>query len=1144
MKRFIEVLLDRSFASLTLAQFLAALNDNALKQIFLLLVVAEALDSGGVVGYESQAAATALFAMPFLLFSVWAGQMADRYSKRTVIVVCKAFEIAVMLLAGWGIWIDSLPLILVSLLLMATQSSFFSPSKYGILPELLPVNRLSAGNGIIQMTTYVAIMFGTAMAGILLQWYADRRWIIASILLVLAVVGWLVTYLIEPLAPADPDRSFDWNPFRHFSDNMRWIGTDRFLFVCVLGFALAWFAGTILTLNLNVYGMDTLALGYRDTSLLVVVTGMGMAIGCLLAGWWSGEGVEVGLALPGAAGMGICLVLLTNPVDATSAGILLFVGGVFGGLYLLPLLTALQEHPDPELKGEVLATANIFTFAGMILSSGSYYLLVGTYGWSARGIMAGLGWGLILLSVLLPFAHPKFFRRAVRCLLVAVGRIIYRMRFRGEIDRLQAENGSGEGALILSNHVSYLDWWFIGMAFHRLPRYVIHGHYHDVPILGWCLRFMKTIPIDPRRPRQTGAALEEMERQLKNGEVVVIFPEGEISRNGQLLGIRPGIRRFIENSDIRVVPVYLDNLWGRWWTYAKGSILWKWPRKLLQPVFVWFGEPIEPPRSREEVYRNLQVLQGRARRSRLESGPAPLVRFVRTFRRRFYEPVGRDGFTGERPRRGSVLISTVALAQKLSDRLAGDGRRAGVMLPPSVPAMTVNLALNLTGRSAVNLNPRMPEREFKSCLDRAQIDRIVTVPEVLDRLDFDLERDVIDLTDIRREVGWLDRVRAAGLCLLPTGLLLRRFGGLSDPTQEHTVVFTSGTTGEPKGVRVSGLNLLSNLSGLQRVFDLGPGVRAVLLLPFYHSFGYVAGVWGPALGYCRALYHHDPTDTASIRELIERNGAEVMVGVPDLYDLLLKREGPDLFESMDRLLTGSEPLPDPLADRFEDRVGTPLLNGYGLTEMTPGVAVNVPDIEMWEGVQEGIRRGSVGRALPGVALRIVDRETGEPLPFDQPGEIETRGPNRMIGYLDESPPGKWWSTGDRGRLDEDGFLHVVGRYRRFTKRGGEMISHQTVEERAEALLSGDDGDPPETAVTGVTGPEGEELVLITESDRSPREVHRLLREESDLPNAWIPRQDRIFSGRSVPRQSMGGLDLDDLNDLASDLVEKTAGEDR
>ncbi len=388
----------RSFTGMITCQTLGALNDNVLRQAYLLLAIQ-------LAGAEQQAAAVAFTAIPFIFFSPLAGQITDRYSKRDVIVWMKFVEVVVMSFAAWAAWHENLFGLLMGIFLMFGQSAFFSPSKYGILPEILAYEEMSEGNGILQSSTYLAILFGGVIAGGLLE-LAPMYWL-ALFFVIVSLLGWLSSLIIEPLPAADPELEINYNPFARMVESITWIRKDPFLFYLMLGYAYGWGAGAILTLAINVYGLEVLGLGELLTSGLLVALAMGIGLGSLLAGLWSGKKIELGLIPLGAVGLTVTMFFLSLVSESVMAAYgWLFLGGIFSALFLIPFQAALQERPPKEKKGDLLASTNVFSFTGVVVASAVYVLLIELGGYGSRTLLFLVGIVTLAATVALFFFLP------------------------------------------------------------------------------------------------------------------------------------------------------------------------------------------------------------------------------------------------------------------------------------------------------------------------------------------------------------------------------------------------------------------------------------------------------------------------------------------------------------------------------------------------------------------------------------------------------------------------------------------------------------------------------------------------------------------------------------------------------------------
>jgi acyl-[acyl-carrier-protein]-phospholipid O-acyltransferase/long-chain-fatty-acid--[acyl-carrier-protein] ligase len=494
-------------------------------------------------------------------------------------------------------------------------------------------------------------------------------------------------------------------------------------------------------------------------------------------------------------------------------------------------------------------------------------------------------------------------------------------------------------------------------------------------------------------------------------------------------------------------------------------------------------------------------------------------------------------------RYGRLLTKAVALADLLRRETAGE-EMVGVVLPACVPGAVVNAALPLAGKVPVNLNFTVGPDAFRSAIRQCGIRTVITSRAFRERVPLPAEPErVIEAEDLPGMIG-----RGAGLWaalkahLLPRFVLRRLYGMKGRSVDEvATVIFSSGSTGEPKGVMLTHSNVMSNIEGLAQVFGLGPGDRLCGVLPFFHSFGFTATLWYPLVKRVTAVYHPSPVEGPAIGALVREYGATVLLATPTFLRIYTRSVPPDDFGSLQFVVVGAEKLRQDLADSFRDKFGVRPVEGYGCTECSPVVAVNVPDFRARGLVQRGTRPGTIGQPLPGVAVRVVEPETREPLPVGEEGLLLVKGPNVMKGYLarpdltGEVIRGGWYDTGDIARLDEDGFLTITDRLSRFAKIGGEMVPHMKVEEAISEALGPEPSEAGEPlfAVTSVPDErKGERLVVVhRELPVPPEQLWERLR-DSDLPKLWLPARDAFVQVEKIPVLGSGKLDLKALRELA------------
>jgi len=605
-----ERLRSRSFLGLVATQFLGAMNDN----IFRWLAVWIGKELVGKQ-YESAAvsAGLALLVLPFMLLVAPAGYVADRFSKRGVIIGCKLAEVAVMVLGVVAIWYGDIYVLFAVLFLMGSQSAMFGPSKYGSIPEIVRPDRISAANGIIGMTTILAIIAGTITAGYVCHWTQPlgrhNLWISAAVLVGVAAVGLLASLQIASLRPANPRRRFPVNVAGETYRNLSALVASRPLLLAAIGSAMFWGLGGLCQVNVERLATGDLSLMPKDTGPLLAVLALGVGLGNVLAGYLSSGKIELGIVPFGAAGIAVFAALLSTVsgtatlpdgnADFRSAAYLmsclwLFALGIGAGMYDVPLQAFLQYRSPEKTRGSILAACNFLTCAGMFTASGVFFLLSGPGGLSGRWIFLVIGLAIVPVVFFSMWILPA---ATIRFTLLMISRLMYRLRLEG-LDNVPSEGG----VLIAPNHVSWADGVLVGLSCPRHPRMLVYADYFEKPLLRWFGRLADVILIKPGK-RSVVESIRAARQALENGEVVCVFPEGGITRNGEVQKFHPGFLSILKGTDAPVVPVYLEGLWGSIFSFEGGRCFWKWPKKWRYPVTIRFGEPIADPQSVEQVQR-------------------------------------------------------------------------------------------------------------------------------------------------------------------------------------------------------------------------------------------------------------------------------------------------------------------------------------------------------------------------------------------------------------------------------------------------------------------------------------------------------------------------------------------------------------
>lgn len=1135
------------FWALFCTQFQGAFSDNVYKFLVTFLIVGMGFSTEQrdklvpVVG--------ALFALPFILFSMSGGFLADRYSKRRVVIGVKLAEIMVMALAMLGFALNSVPLMLVVVFLMSAQSAFFGPAKYGLLPELLPEKQLSWGNGLIGMGTYIAIISGTITAGVLSDAFGRNQVWSGALLIGLAGIGTAASIGISRLPAASPAKKYQPNPLAGLLSELKLIRGDRVLLLAVLGSTYLWFLGALFQPTIIFYGKDVLQLSDTESGYLQAALAVGIGAGSLTAGFLSGKKIEYGLVPLGGVG----LTLFSAPLNQTglsftAVAAILGLLGFSAGFYIVPINALIQHRPEAGNKGGVIAASAMLSFIGIFLASGVYYLLVPVLGlkppqvFLVTAVMSLAG--MIYMVWLLPDA-------LVRLLLWLVTHTIYRIRVQGR-DNIPEKGG----ALFVCNHVSWMDAALLMASTDRSVRFLMFKGIYDNRWLKPLYRILGVIPISSeQRPRELIQSLQAASNAIRSGEVVCIFAEGQITRIGQLLPFRRGLERIMKDVDAPIVPVALDGVWGSIFSFEKRRFLWKLPQHIPFPVTVGFGKPLAATASAFTVRQAVEDLLATAwtrRRERMRPLPRQFISAARRHPRRFaMADAQTKGITF-----GTALVRAVFLARRLRRVWAGQ-EMVGLLLPPSVPGALVNWAALLCGKVPVNLNYTLSAEGLAACVKQCGIRNIITSRVFLEKAKLSVPGEALYLEDLAKMPSLSEKISGWLLARFsPAGLLMRVLLADHQPKKADqnpldalaTVIFSSGSTGDPKGVMLSHYNIGSNIQQMEQVFGLGKHDRVLGVLPFFHSFGFTGTFCLPGVLGVGVVFHANPLDTKTIGPLVREHAVSFLLATPTFLQLYLRGCAPGDFGSVQLVMTGAEKLPERLAQAFEERFGIRPLEGYGCTECGPAVAVNTFDFRGPGFRQVGAKRGKIGHPLPGVSVRIVDPENptdGKDLPLGESGMLLVRGPNVMRGYLGQ--PAKtaevlhdgWYVTGDIAALDEDGFLQITGRLSRFSKIGGEMVPHLRVEEKLHELA----GAAEQTfVVAGVPDEKkGERLVVFVLQSLSENELAAVIKKFNacELPNLWKPKAEAFHRVAAFPLLGTGKLDLRAVKDMVAKLSESS-----
>jgi acyl-[acyl-carrier-protein]-phospholipid O-acyltransferase/long-chain-fatty-acid--[acyl-carrier-protein] ligase len=716
-----------------------------------------------------------------------------------------------------------------------------------------------------------------------------------------------------------------------------------------------------------------------------------------------------------------------------------------------------------------------------------------------------------------------------------IANLLYRVRASGT-----ANLPTAGGVLLICNHITYVDVIVLQLACPRPIRFVGYQGLRRNAFFNWVFEMSGSISIDNAHPLP---GIRAAVKALRAGEVVCICPEGHISRTGQLMEIQRGFETIARQADVPVVAAGIDGLWGSIFSFAGNKYLWKSPRLMPTDVFIAFGSATSPDKvSPEWARRELLDLSCAAFDER------PVLKrhlgreCVRSLAKRPWRVQVIDRTAGRREIRCGELYGAVAV---LSRRLRATvpGKRIGVVLPPGAGAFIANLAIAAAGKTPVNLNFTTARAALEASLKLGGIDVVISADLVRAKMPnfpwpvrtLDLKAEIEAAGGKRAIFPWV-----VAAWILPNQVCANLLGlPKRGDREEAGLLFTSGSSGEPKGVVLSHRNILANCAQISSLSILPETCSLLGCLPVFHSFGFTVTLWYPLLRGCHVVTVPSPLDTRKIIDAIREERATVLLGAPTFIRPILKKAQSSELRSLDLVVTGAEKLPDDLARGFREEFHIEIMQGYGLTETTPACNINQPHpavVFSTNEPQAGKRDGAVGRMMPGMTARIVDPETWRELPLTDTGMVLFRGANVFEGYLNDPDKTRgafrdgWFVTGDLGRFDRDGFLFIEGRLSRFSKIGGEMVPHGTLDNKIVELFDLDQSAGYNVVVIGVPdASKGEALVLLTTLELTAEQVREKLLGAS-VPGLWVPKV--VARVEKIPVLGTGKIDLKGCRGLA------------
>jgi len=1131
----------RRFLPLFLTQFLGALNDNLFKNALVILITYVAAERAGGNPQILVTVAFGVFIVPFFLFSATAGQLADKYGKAGLIRLVKLAEVVLMGTAAVGFVLQSTAFLLAVLFLMGAQSTFFGPLKYGILPDQLAAHELIGGNALISAATYLAILLGTLL-GALLVVQTQGIAMVATTVVALAALGWTASLFIPRTAAANPAIVPGYNVLAETWRIIAHAAGRRDIFLCILGISWFWLVGATFLAQLPTLSKDIIGGNERVFTLLITLFSIGIGLGSLLCNRLLKGALHATYVPLGALGITVFTVDLYFALGArlpgSEAGLIgvgtllttgagwrivadLMLVAVSGGLYIVPLNAILQHRSESAHRARNIAGNNVLNALFMVISA------------AGTAAMLALGFGvpevLLVVGALNTGVAVYICRLLPGALVKGIIAWLLDMCYGVSVRGIENYRAAGKRTLIVPNHQSFLDAVLIAAYVPHSLTFAVNTHIARHRLIKFFLSLAETFPIDPTNPLAMRSLIECVKRDKR----VVIFPEGRITVTGSLMKVYEGPGMVADKSGARVLPVRIEGAQYTPFSRLRGRVRIRWfPR-----ISVTFMPPIEFELPQDAMGRRRRRLAG----EKLYEVMSDMIFESSDYRRTLFDSLldarathGAGHVVLEDIERKPLTYGRlVAACFTLGRKLAQDtvpGEHVGLLLPNMTATAVAFFSLQAYGRVPAMLNFSTGARNVALACRAARLRMVLSsrrfveagkLEEMVEAIR-QTDASVVYLEDIRRRItvpGKVAGVLAGRLGRLTHAVTHRR----RDPDNPCVILFTSGTEGSPKGVVLSHVNIQANRYQVSSRVDFGPTDVVLNALPMFHSFGLTGGTILPMLSGLKTFLYPSPLHYRVVPQLAYDVNATIMFGTDTFLAGYARFAHPYDFYSMRYVFAGAEKLREETRRAWSEHYGVRIFEGYGATETAPAIAINTPMHN---------RPGSVGKFLPGIRYRL-DEVPG----IEKGGRLIVKGPNVMCGYLKaedpgavEAPPSGWYDTGDIVEIDDDGYLFIKGRAKRFAKIAGEMVSLGATESLVGRLW-------PEQAHAIVNIPDakkGEQLVLVTEKREAGRDELTTFAKREGIAEIGIPRT--IVEVDKMPLLGTGKVDYVRVKQIAEEAM--------
>jgi acyl-[acyl-carrier-protein]-phospholipid O-acyltransferase/long-chain-fatty-acid--[acyl-carrier-protein] ligase len=1136
---------DKRFLPIFIVQFFGCLSDNIIKNALIILITYKLSAELGESQHILVLLANTVFITPFILFGSIAGQVADRYERSTIVKIIKFFEIIIVLIASYGFIINNLFILFMSLALMGIHSSFFGPIKYSVLPDHLTKNELLPANGYIEAGTFISILLGTMIGGFLTY----SVYFIIFIAFLSSITGFIATYFMPKSNNINRDVKINFDLFAETIEIIKYAKSKKQVYLAILGISWFWFIGATIFAQIPSFAKDTLGGDANVANLFLAIFSIGVGVGSSLCSKIFENEITAKYTFVSALGISIFGIHLFFASGSSTyyyeaehlKGIITFLSNkhswyiiidlffiaTIGGFYVVPLFAVLQYFSAPQHRSRIIAVNNlinsIFMVAATIILSILFY-----FGYS-------IPFAILLVSLMNMVVAFYIYKITPEneifpfTILKSIFKFLFDKMYRVEVKNIENFYKAGTRVVIIANHISYIDPALLSVY---LPERLTFAVNTSVSKNWWVrpfLKIVKALPIDPTNSMAIKTLIKEVRREKK----IAIFPEGRITVTGSLMKVYEGPAMIADKSDAVILPIRID---GTQFThFSKLKTILK--IRLRPKVVITILPPVKFSRNKELDNREQRQYVGQGLYDIMVDMMFETSDYKNTLFQSLIEIAKKHGSNKEifQDIENNSLTYRQLLLKSfvLSDLIAKDTaaeENVGLMLPNMTGTAIAFFAMQAIGRIPTMINFTSGPKSVVSGCRTACVKIVYTSHKFVEKANLydiitKLEESsikIIYFEDLKQYITLGLKLKSLIASFFPQSYYNNICENHNDQ-DPAVVLFTSGTEGVPKAVVLSHRNIQANRYQILAKVHFGSDDFAFNALPMFHCFGLTAMLLMSLHGVKTFLYP-SPLHYRAIPEVIYDIGATIMFATDTFLNGYAQYANPYDFYSIRYIFAGAEKLKQSTRQLWFEKYGVRIFEGYGFTEASPVISANTSMHD---------RNGSVGRLLPRIEYHIEPVEG-----ISDGGKLIVKGPNIMLGYMKSDNPGVieytyneklgvgWYDTGDIFKVDEDGYLTIIGRIKRFAKIAGEMVSLPAIEELAIKM----DIKAVHATIQMEDNKKGEQILLFTTSKIITKETFAEMIKQNFISSLLLPKH--IIYIEEIPVLSTGKIDYVSLTNLA------------